>query len=102
MIQEILGSDNQKTTVKKVQKLADILQYVMDGILAGRPFLRHLYNLLKSVVLYQKCFTMTKPNPTHHLWLTKEIHKDLNLWLTFLTEHVTADNWHVPFLRQFS
>ena len=63
MIRSALNKTNSKITVKAIQQLAGKLQFIAKGIPVGRPYIRHLYNLLKTALPKEKCNTGKKPHP---------------------------------------
>ena len=73
LISFFLNTRNKKATVKQIQQLTDFLNFLCNSIIPGRAFTRHLYSHVNS-----------KMRPYHHIRITGEIRKDLNVWSTFL------------------
>ena len=80
-IHKILNKPSKKMTLKQLQQLCGHLNFLCNAIVPGRAFTRQLYAHGAG---------LTKPN--HHLNVTKEIRKDLGMWVTFLTTDLTAYN----------
>lgn len=62
----------RKVTLKVMQQLIGVLNFAARVIVPGRPFLRRLINATRG---------LTKPY--HHLRVTLDIKRDLDMWLTF-------------------
>ena len=73
MIDYILNRHNNKIKLKNLQKLTGFLNFLGKAIVPGRAFTRRLYAYTKGIL---------KPN--HHLYVTKEMKMDLNMWKCFL------------------
>ena len=65
-----------KATLKEIQSIVGLLNFVYAVILPGIAFLRRLIDL-----------TIGLKAPFHRRRLTKEVKADLNLWLSFLAEY---------------
>ena len=63
----------RKVTLKELQSLIGLLNFTCSVVLPGRAFLRRLIDL-----------TVGHVRPHHHIRLTREVKKDLNVWKTFL------------------
>ena len=73
LINKMLSSKRNKTTVREMQKLIGHLNFLCKAIVPGRVFTRHLYNQVSS-----------KLKAHHHVDLQHEIKEDLKMWLLFL------------------
>ena len=71
MIQELLRRN--KTTLVKIQSLIGLLNFTCAVIVPGRAFLRRIIDLTVGV-----------SRPYHHIRITQEVKKDLQIWLHFL------------------
>ena len=80
-----------KTTVKKVQSTAGLLNFICQALPAGRPFLAGLYRL-------------THFDPTdrqgHHRRVTADIDEDLEMFEAFLNSCPDSVAQTVPFLQR--
>ncbi|XP_052220819.1 uncharacterized protein LOC127837617 isoform X1 [Dreissena polymorpha] len=76
----------QKATLKEIQSLIGSLNFCCRAIPLGRPFCRRLID---------KTCGLTKPH--HHCRLTKEIRKDLMMWLQFFKYHNGISVFHDRF-----
>lgn len=68
--------NRQRCKVKQIQSLAGLLQFTCAVVVPGRAFLVRLYAL-----------TCGRSNPHFSVYLSKEVKKDLQLWLTFLKHY---------------
>ena len=95
LINSVIETKTKSITIRKVQQIAGKLQFVTKGIPAGRPFLRRVYNLLsvKNPTKYQK------PNPNHHIKLSKGAVLDLKMWKKFIEAEGHSRDRVVPFLQ---
>lgn len=73
LIKGMLGRKRVKS--KKVQLLADLLQFACGVVVPGRPFLGRLYDMISG-----------KYNPEFSVRLTAEVKKDLEVWQKFLNQ----------------
>ena len=71
LISEFMGKE--KVTLTELQSLTGFLNFTTSVILPGRPFLRKLINLSKGL-----------KRPFYKARLTKEVKRDLSIWLEFL------------------
>ena len=74
LIEFFLNKKNKKVTVQAAQKLCGFLNFLCRCIIPGRAFLTRLYTLTPSKLL-----------PHHHVWITTENRKDLEVWKIFLS-----------------
>ena len=72
-IQHLLSKKNRKATVKQIQELCGMLNFLCKCVVPGRAFLMRLYALVSS-----------KLKPHHHIAMTSETRADLKIWETFL------------------
>ena len=63
----------RKVTVKQVQKLCGLLNFICKGVVPGRAFTRRLYSY---------CGTNLKPH--YHLRVSGEMKSDFRIWCEFL------------------
>ena len=71
----------KKVTIKHIQSLAGVLNFLNKAIVPGRAFTRGMYAELKM--------TGSDRNPLkqhHHVWLGKQFILDCKVWKRFLTE----------------
>ena len=72
--------DSRKATVKQLQQLTGLLNFVAKAIVPGRTFTRRMYT---------KYSNLEQLNPKlrqyHHINLDKEFKEDCEIWLEFLT-----------------
>ena len=73
--------NKKKATIKEIQELTGILNFLSRAIIPGRAFTRRMYAKLrktkgKGQILKQH----------HHVYLDKEFREDCNTWLYFLEE----------------
>ena len=64
----------KKVTLKEVQSLVGLLNFVCSVMRLGRAFLRRLIDLTVAVRM-----------PNHYMRLNREVKEDFNLWLSFLS-----------------
>ena len=72
LISEILGKNNKKVKVHKMQKICGFLNFLGKAIMPGRAFTRRLY------------LTNDKLKQHHHVKITSEMRLDLEMWVVFL------------------
>ena len=75
LINDFLTRHNKKVTLKEVQKLCGVLNFISRCIVPGKAFTRRIYSLTSK---------LTKPN--HHVRINRESALDLATWKIFL-EH---------------
>lgn len=68
--------EKSKCTLRELQSLLGLLSFACQVIIPGRAFLQRLYALTARV-----------SKPYYSIRLTKDTKKDLELWLTFLSQH---------------
>ena len=66
----------KKCTLKELQSILGLLNFVCQVIVPGRAFLQRLYGLTVKIV-----------KPHHTIYLSKETKEDLILWKIFLSSH---------------
>ena len=84
LIELILDSKLKKTTVKLLQRLAGLLNFLCRAIVPGRTFVRRLYHYFNS-----------NTPPYHHIRVTHDLRHDLGMWQQFLCEPTV---YYRPFL----
>ena len=65
----------KRCKVHRIQSLAGLLQFACGVIVPGRAFLVRLYNLIRG-----------RSNPHFSVHISKEVKKDLLVWLSFLEQ----------------
>ena len=75
LISEVLCKKNRKLTVKQLQKICGFLNFLGHAIVPGRAFTRCLYT-------YTSGCKHLKAH--HHIRMSFEIKKDLEMWLEFV------------------
>ena len=81
----MLQAKASNVTMKAVQKLAGKLQFIAKGIPASRPYLRFLYNLLKTAIPKGKHNPGVKSHPMLKVWLNSAVTKDFHMWELFIS-----------------
>lgn len=76
----------EKVTLQAMQSLIGKLQFACRAVQPGRPFCRRLINSICG---------LTKPH--HHLRITKEIKRDLDMWLKFFQDFNGISVFHDKF-----
>ena len=71
----------KKATIKQIQSLTGLLNFLNRAIVPGRAFTRRMYNKLK---LTDKKGRKLKQH--HHVYLDKQFREDCTIWLQFLDE----------------
>ena len=71
----------KKATIKQIQSLTGLLNFLNRAIVPGRAFTRRMYNKLK---LTDKNGRKLKQH--HHVYLDKQFREDCAIWLQFLDE----------------
>ena len=94
LIQSMMNKRNSKVTVKQVQQVCGILNFLGRAIVPGRAFTRRLYSILGGDVNH------TKLLPHHHVRLTKENKLDLELWKVFLSNQAAYSRNFMDFLLE--
>jgi len=79
-------SGKQKTNLKSLQSLIGSLNFCCRAIPMGRPFCRRLID---------KTCGLTRPY--HHCRITKEMKRDLQMWLTFFQDYNGISVFHDQF-----
>ena len=69
--------DRRKATVKEVQSLAGLLNFLNRAVFTGRAFTRHMYMKLSG--------KMCQLRPYHHVRIDKDFKDDCKVWLEFLS-----------------
>ena len=89
-----------KVTVKELQKITGILNFLCKAVPSGRPFLRRLYDLQAKVVPASlRHLPGVKANPKFKIRLDKGATKDLVMWLRFLQTDSMSIHREVPFTQ---
>ena len=88
----------RKATVKELQSLAGLLNFLNKAIHPGRAFTRRMYAKF-SLVMDTKIPGLNKPEnpklkPHHHISLDKEFKDDCSVWMQFLDKE-TLDSLRV-------
>ena len=73
IVKDILEKKSGKVTVHKLQQLTGFLNFLGKAIIPGRAFTQRLY-----------CYARSNLKPHHHVRLTGEMKKDLQMWEKFL------------------
>ena len=73
-------TNQKKVTLKAVQKLTGLLNFLLRVIVPGRMLTRHIYNKLK---ITDKNGDLLKQY--HHIWVDQNFRLDCEMWLKFLT-----------------
>ena len=76
----------RKVTLRTMQSLIGVLQFACRAIIPGRPFCRRLINATCGVL-----------NPYHHIRVTQNIKKDLEMWLSFFKQFNGISVFHDRF-----
>lgn len=76
----------RKITLKAMQSLIGVLQFACRAIVPGRPFCRRLINSTCGVL-----------SPYHHIRVTQNVKKDLQMWLTFFKQYNGISVFHDRF-----
>ena len=75
LLEILIGNGaKKKATVKQTQKLCGFLNFIGCCVVPGRAFTRRLYSICSG----------NKLKPHHHVRITAEIKKDMQLWKLFL------------------
>ena len=90
MLEMFLGK--KKVTIKEIQTLTSLLNFLNRAIVPGRAFTRRMYAKLK---LTDKKGRVLKQH--HHVYLDKYFRADCAIWLTFLSEYQEASILCKPF-----
>ena len=77
LLRSILNKRSRKLTLKQLQKICGFLNFLGRAIVPGRAFTRRLYS-------YTKGHASLKAH--HHIRISLEMRKDLEMWLEFM-EH---------------
>ena len=78
MIQLLLSK--KKVTIKELQSLAGMLNFLGRAIVPGRAFTRRMYSKFSGPMVTLKKF--------HHIRIDKEFKSDCKVWLDFLNTDV--------------
>ena len=70
--------DKKKATVKELQSLSGLLNFLGRAIFPGRAFTRHMYSKFSESL-------SGKLKPYHHIRLDNEFKSDCKVWLDFLS-----------------
>ena len=70
--------DRKKATIKELQSLAGLLNFLNRAIHPGRAFTRRMYAKFSGP-------TLMNLKPHHHVRLDREFKQDCSVWLEFLT-----------------
>ena len=76
----------RKTTVKEIQQLTSLLNFLCRGIFTGRAFTRRMY--AKYAKMTDKKTGILKQH--HHICIDKEFRDDCSVWLQFLRSDVIS------------
>ena len=82
-VQLIVGKRNKKATIKELQSLTGMLNFLNKAIIPGRAFTRRMYAKIPKIA-YDKNHTDSKLKTYHHVKLDKEFLGDCTVWLQFL------------------
>ena len=78
--------DSKKCTVKEIQSLAGLLNFLNKAIIHGRAFTRQMYAKFSNFVDYKgnKVYGSALKSH-HHIRIDSEFRADCHMWLTFLS-----------------
>ena len=79
--------DNKKTTMKEVEQLAGLLNFLSRAIVPGRVFTRQMYSKFNRLTL----------KPYHHIRIDQEFRADCTMWKNFLSMNESMSLLH-PFM----
>ena len=85
-IEAVLSQSKRKVTLRTIQSLIGVLQFVCRAIIPGRPFCRRLINATCGIQL-----------PYYHIRVTQNIKKDLKMWLEFFKQYNGISVFHDRF-----
>jgi hypothetical protein len=68
--------DKKSVTLKQIQKLTGLLNWICGIIVPGRAFSRRLYDITKGIT-----------KPFYKVRLTQGVKQDLTIWKSFLHDH---------------
>ena len=72
--------DKKKSTIKELQRLSGLLNFLTRAIFPGRAFTRRMYAKFRG--------PMKELRPYHHVRLDQEFKSDCMVWLEFLSKRV--------------
>ena len=88
LTERMLGRKNNKTTLRELQKLTGMLNFLGKAIVPGRAFTRRLYS-----------YGNPEMKPHHHIYMDKEMKNDLETWLSFLRHPTVFGRKFIDFDR---
>ena len=80
-----------KTTVRSLQQLAGILNFLHKAIVPGRVFTRRMYSKFSHIMDSKgKLLVGSKIKPYHHIKLDREFRDDCEVWKVFLNNSTSS------------
>ena len=80
--------DSKKATIKQLQSLTGLLNFLSKALHPGRAFTRRMYAKFSSEAVTEKGLQTKKIlKPYHHVRLDAEIKDDCQVWCQFLSEN---------------
>ena len=78
----------KKATVKELQQLAGVLNFLNRAIVPRRPFTRRMYSKFSGIIDQNgNKIVNTKLKQHHHIRLDMEFKEDCRIWIKFLSEN---------------
>ena len=89
--------EKQKLTVKEIQQLTGILNFLNQAIVPGRVFARRMYVLLSAKTVGRDGFALKQH---HHVALSREFKNDCRVWTTFLENQQAVNRSFADYDKQ--
>ena len=93
LLTELADEDKKKATVKQLQQLCGLLNFLGKAIFPGRSFTRRMYAKFSEIVNINgapKSANDYKWKQHHHVKLDKEFKLDCTVWLRFLSSEICS------------
>ena len=90
LISNVLNKTSRNLTLKQLQQICGFLNFLGRCVVPGRAFTRRLYAHTANLKL----------KPHHHIRITNEVKRDLEMWMEFLEHPSVYARGFIDFTRQ--
>ena len=81
--------ERKRVTVRKVQQLAGLLNFILHGVIVRRPYTRKFYHKIAG-----------KLKQHHHIRVDGEIRAECKMWIEFLSDLSSVSRPFIDFSKE--